>query len=57
MVVCLLLFQLTGEEPKRMRYPVVDLLENGQAAQSESKKTCKESESEACSRMSFLVVV
>jgi len=40
-----------------MRYPIVDLLKNGQATQSESKKACREIESKACSSMCFPVVV
>jgi len=32
MVLCFLLFQLIGDLPKRITYPVVDLLENGHAA-------------------------
>ena len=28
MVLCFLLFQLIGEDPSMIKYPVVDLLEN-----------------------------
>ena len=56
MVLCFSLFQLMGGLPKRIRQPVIDLLENGQATQSESEYGCNESWSEACNKIPFPTV-
>jgi len=56
MVRRFLLFYLIRDEPKRIMYPIVDLLEKGQTTQSEFKYAGNERRFEAFSRIPFPIV-